>query len=124
VEVKNGVDVAVDKMDGSMKSVDSCVQTIKENGSIFSAINEQAEQLKDIVADVTRSVKVMTESSSSFERTMQEINEVSQEFSTNAQDVSASSEEQVALTEEIISFAKGLASMSEELSSLINKFKL
>lgn len=124
VEVKNGVDVAVDKMDVSMKSVDSSVQTIQENGSIFSAINEQAEQLKDIVADVTRSVKVMTESSNSFERTMQEINEVSQEFSTNAQDVSASSEEQVALTEEIISFAKGLASMSEELSSLINRFKM
>lgn len=124
VEIRNGVDTAVEKMDGSIKSVDSCVGAIEENGRIFSEINVQAEHLKDAVADMTRSVRVMTESSGNFERIMQEINNASREFVSNAQDVSASSQEQVALTEEIISFAKALASMSEELSSLVNRFKL
>ena len=124
VEVRNGVDTAVDKMDDSIQSVDSCVGAIEENGRIFSEINEQAEHLKDAVADVTRSVRNMTENSGSFERIMQEINAVSREFVLNAQDVSSSSEEQVALTEEIASFAKALASMAEELSGLVNKFRL
>lgn len=124
VEIRNGVDTAVQKMDGSIESVDSCVGAIEENGRIFSEINVQAEHLKDAVADVTRSVRAMTESSGSFERMMQEINNASREFVSNAQDVSASSQEQVALTEEIISFAKALANMSEELASLVNRFKL
>ena len=110
-------------MDSSIKSVDSSVDAIQENGDIFASINREAEQLKNIVADVIRSVRKMTESSLSFEQTMQEINKVSQDFALNSQDVSASSEEQIAVTEEIVTFSKSLATMAEELSALISNFK-
>lgn len=123
VEIRKGVDNAVHMMDNGIKSVDSSVEAIQENGDIFAAINKEAEQLKNIVADVTRSVRKMTESSLSFERTMQEINNVSQDFALNSQDVSASSEEQIAVTEEIVTFSKSLATMAEELSALISHFK-
>jgi methyl-accepting chemotaxis protein len=123
VEIRNGVDNAVNMMDSSIKSVDSSVDAIQENGDIFASINREAEQLKNIVADVIRSVRKMTESSLSFEQTMQEINKVSQDFALNSQDVSASSEEQIAVTEEIVTFSKSLATMAEELSALISNFK-
>ena len=84
VEIRNGVDTVVDKMDGSIKSVDSSVKAIEENGHIFSEINRQAEQFKDIVANVMESVRVMYESSCNFEHIMQEINDVSQEFASNS----------------------------------------
>lgn len=124
VEVRNGVDTAVNMMDSSVKSVNASVQAIEENGEIFSVINGQAKQLENIVADVAQSVKIMTGTSDGFERTMQEINEVSQEFAANSEGVAASSEEQIALTEEIVSASKAMASMSEELSGEIKKFKL
>jgi methyl-accepting chemotaxis protein len=124
VEVRGGVDTAVEKMDDSIKSVDSCVTVFEENGRIFHEINGQTEQLKNIVADVTRSVRAMTENSGDFECTMQDINKVSQEFVSNCQDVTASSEEQTALTEEIISFSKAMAVMAVELSNLNSNFKL
>ncbi len=124
VEVKSGVDTAVTKMDSSIKSVNSSVKAIQENGDTFSVIYGQAEQLKDIVANVTQSVKIMTGSSRDFEDTMQQINETSHEFAANAEGVSAASEEQIALTEEIVSSSKAMAEMSEELSGLIKNFKL
>ncbi len=124
VEVKSGVDTAVTKMDSSIKSVNSSVRAIQENGDTFSIIYGQAEQLKDIVANVTESVKIMTGSSRNFEDTMQQINETSHEFAANAEGVSAASEEQIALTEEIVSSSKAMAEMSEELSGLIKNFKL
>ena len=124
VEVRNGVDTAVNMMDSSVKSVNASVQAIEENGEIFSVINGQAKQLENIVADVAQSVKIMTGTSDGFERTMQEINEVSQEFAANSEGVAASSEEQIALTEEIVSASKAMASMSEELSGESKKFKL
>ena len=111
-------------MDGSIKSVNTSVKAIQDNGDTFSMIYEQAERLKGIVANVTQSVKIMTESSQGFEHNMQEINETSQEFAANAEGVSAASEEQIALTEEIVSSSKEMAHMSEELSSLIKNFKL
>ncbi len=95
VEVKNGVETAVNKMDDSIKSVHASVQSIEENGVVFTVINEQATQLKVIVNDVTKSVKMMTENSINFESTMQEINEASRVFATNSESVSASSEEQI-----------------------------
>ena len=122
VEVRNGVDTAVNMMDSSVKSVNASVQAIEENGEIFSVINGQAKQLENIVADVAQSVKIMTGTSDGFERTMQEINEVSQEFAANSEGVAASSEEQIALTEEIVAASKAMASMSEELSGEIQKF--
>lgn len=124
VEVKSGVDTAVTKMDSSIKSVNTSVQAITENGNTYSVIYGQAEQLKDIVANVTESVKIMTESSHGFEQTMQEINNTSHEFAANAEGVSAASEEQIALTEEIVSASKAMAEMSEELSGLIKNFQL
>ena len=124
VEIRSGVDTAVNKMDDSMKSVNSSVKAIQKNGETFNVINEQAERLKDIVANVTQSVKIMTENSNDFERTMQEINDTSHEFAANAEGVSAASEEQIALTEEIVSSSKAMADMSEELSSLIKNFKI
>ena len=36
-------------MDSSIKSVDSSVDAIQENGDIFASINREAEQLKNIV---------------------------------------------------------------------------
>ncbi|WP_024832471.1 methyl-accepting chemotaxis protein [Ruminiclostridium josui] len=124
VEVRSGVDTAVNKMDSSIKSVNSSVKAIQENGETFSVIYQQAEQLKGIVANVTESVKIMTESSRDFEDTMQQINETSHEFAANAEGVSAASEEQIALTEEIVTASKAMAEMSEELSELIKSFKL
>ncbi|ACL77524.1 methyl-accepting chemotaxis protein [Ruminiclostridium cellulolyticum] len=124
VEVRSGVDTAVNKMDSSIKSVNSSVKAIQENGDTFTLISKQAEQLKDIVANVTQSVEIMTESSREFEHTMQEINQTSQEFAANSEGVSAASEEQIALTEEIVSSSKAMAEMSEELSNLIKNFKL
>lgn len=124
VEIRNGVDTAVNKMDNSVKSVNSSVKSIEENGDIFLEINEQAERLKDIVANVTQSVKIMTEGSLNSEQTMKEINESSQEFAANSEGVSAASEEQIALTAEIVSSAKAMAVMSEELSSLIRTFNM
>ncbi|QNU68150.1 methyl-accepting chemotaxis protein [Ruminiclostridium herbifermentans] len=124
VEIRSGVDTAVSKMDDSMKSVNSSVKAIQKNGETFNVINEQAERLKDIVSNVINSVKIMTENSSDFERTMQEINETSHEFASNAEGVSAASEEQIALTEEIVSSSKAMADMSEELSNLIKNFKI
>ncbi len=124
VEVKSGVDTAVTRMDSSIKSVNTSVKAIQENGDTFSVIYEQAEQLKNIVSDVTQSVKLMTESSRDFDQTMQQINETSRDFAANAEGVSAASEEQIALTEEIVSSSKAMAEMSEELSSLIKNFKL
>lgn len=124
VEISNGVDTAVNKVDGSIKSLNSSVKAIQENGDIFSVIHEQAEQLKNIVANVTQSVKIMTESSHDFECTMQEINKTSHEFAAYSEGVSAASEEQIALTEEIVSSSKAMADMSEELSGLIKNFKL
>ena len=124
VEIRSGVDTAVNKMDDSMKSVNLSVKAIQKNGETFTVLNEQAERLKDIVANVTQSVKKMTENSNDFEHTMQEINETSHEFAANAEGVSAASEEQIALTEEIVSSSKAMADMSEELSSLIKNFKL
>lgn len=124
VDIREGVDTAVDKIDSSVKSVNSSVKAIEENGDIFTAINGQAEELKEIVANVTQNIKIMTDTSRDFESTMQEINKVSQEFAANSEGVSASSEEQIALTEEIVSSSKAMADMSEELSSLIRNFKL
>ena len=124
VDIREGVDTAVDKIDSSVKSVNSSVKAIEENGEIFAAINGQAEELKEIVAKVTQNVKIMTDTSRDFETTMQEINKVSQEFAANSEGVSASSEEQIALTAEIVSSSKAMADMSEELSSLIRNFKL
>ncbi len=124
VEIRSGVDTAVSKMDDSMKSVNSSVNAIQKNGETFNVINEQAERLKDIVSNVINSVKIMTENSNDFERTMQEINETSHEFASNAEGVSAASEEQIALTEEIVSSSKAMADMSEELSNLIKNFKI
>lgn len=88
------------------------------------SIGWEAKQLKDIVANVTQNVKIMTETSRDFEFTMQEINKVSQEFAANSEGVSASSEEQIALTEAIVSSSKAMADMSEELSGLIRNFRL
>lgn len=124
VDIRSGVDTAVNKMDNSIKSVNSSVKAIQENGDTFSLIYEQAERLKDIVANVTESVKLMTESSHDFELTMQEINETSHEFAADSEGVSAASEEQIALTEEIVSSSKAMAGMSEKLLNLINNFKL
>ncbi|HHX59128.1 MAG TPA: methyl-accepting chemotaxis protein [Epulopiscium sp.] len=124
IEVTSGVDTAVNMMTNSIQSVNSSVQAVEENGEIFSIINNQTEQLKDIVANVTQNVQVMTETSQGFELTMKEINEVSQEFAVNSEGVAASSEEQIALTAEIVSASKAMATMSEELSSQIRKFKL
>ncbi len=124
VEVKSGVDTAVTKMDGSIKSVNSSVTAIQKNGETFSAIYEQAKLLKDIVGNVTKSVNIMTESSRDFEHTMQEINETSHEFASTSEGVSAASEQQIALTQEIVASSKGMAVMSEELSNLIKNFKL
>ncbi len=124
VEIRSGVDTAVDKMDGSIKSLNSSVTAIQQNGDIFSVIYQQAELLKDIVANVTQSVKIMTGSSRDFDHTMKEISDTSHEFAADSQGVSAASEEQIALTEEIISSSKAMADMSEELSSLIKNFKL
>jgi len=120
VEIKNGVDIAVNKMDGSLKAVNSSVSAIEENGDIFN----QAEQLREIVAHVAQNVRVMAESSRDFELTMQDISKASHEFSANSETVSAASEEQVALTNEIVSASKSMAEMSEQLSSLIKMFKI
>ncbi len=124
VEVISGVDTAVNKMNNSIESVNSSVKAIQGNGDTFTEISIQAEQLKDIVASVTKSVEIMTVSSHDFEHTMQDINETSHEFAANAEGVSAASEEQIALTEEIVSLSKAMAEMSEELSGLIKNFKL
>ena len=124
VDIRKGVDTAVNKMDSSVKSVNSSVKAIKENGDIFSEINGQAERLKNIVADVTQSVKIMTGTSHDFENSMRQINETSQEFAANSEGVSASSEEQIALTESIVTSSKAMAVMSEELAGLIRSFKL
>lgn len=123
VDIRNGVDIAVNKMDDSVRSVNASVKAIEENGDIFSEINGQAERLKDIVAKVTQNVKAMTESSREFELVMQDINETSNEFAANSESVSAASEEQIALTDEIVTASKAMADMSEELSSLIRNFK-
>ncbi len=124
VEVKSGVDTAVNKMNNSIETVNSSVKAIQGNGETFSEISKQAEQLKDIVASVAKNVEIMTVNSNDFENTMQEINETSHEFAANAEGVSAASEEQIALTEEIVSLSKAMAGMSEELSGLIKNFKL
>lgn len=124
VEIRSGVDTAVTKMDGSIKSVNSSVEAIKNNGNTFSLISEQAEQLKNIVSDVTQSVKIMADNSRDFETTMQDINDTSHEFASDSQQVSAASEEQIALTEEIVASSKAMADLSEELSNLIKNFKL
>jgi methyl-accepting chemotaxis protein len=124
VEIKNGVDTAINRMDNSILSLNSSVAAIKENEDVFSVINEQAGVLNKIVAGVTQNVKIMTESSHDFECTMQDIHQASQVFAANSESVSASSEEQIALTEEIVSSSKAMASMSEELSSLIRNFKI
>ena len=124
LEVRSGVDTAVNKMDGSISSVNSSVKAIQENGETFTFIYKQAEQLKGIVSDVTHSVKLMAESSQDFEHTMQQINETSREFAANAEGVSAASEEQIAVTQEIVSHSKEMANISEELSSVIKRFKL
>ncbi len=124
VEIKNGVDTAVNKMNSSIVNVNSSVKAIQGNGDTFTEIAEQAEQLKEIVTNVTKSVEIMTASSHDFENTMQEINETSHEFAANAEGVSAASEEQIALTEEIVALSKAMAEMSEELSGLIKNFKL
>ncbi len=124
VEVRSGVDTAVNKMDGSINSVNSSVKAIQNNGDTFALIYKQAEQLKGIVSSVTESVKLMAESSHDFERTMQQINEASREFAANAEGVSAASEEQIALTQEIVSSSKGMADMATDLSNAIKNFKL
>jgi len=124
VEIRSGVETAIAKMDHSARSLNSSVEIIQENGVIFQSIKEQAQQLKEIVANVTSSVKIMTDNSLEFERTMQEFNEVSHEFAANSEQVSAASEEQVALTNEIVSSSKALAEMAEQLFELIKKFKL
>jgi len=124
VEIKSGVDTAVNMMNNSIVNVNSSVKAIQGNGETFEDISKQAEQLKEIVTNVTRSVEIMTASSHDFERTMQEINETSHQFAANAEGVSAASEEQIALTEEIVSLSKAMAEMSGELSSLIKNFKL
>lgn len=124
VDIKNGVDTAINRMDNSISSLNSSVEAIKENEDVFSVINEQAEVLNRIVEGVTQNVKIMTESSREFENIMQGIHQASQVFATNSQGVSASSEEQIALTEEIVSSSKSMAVMSEKLSSLIRSFKI
>lgn len=124
VQIRNGVDTAINKMDHSATSLHSSVEVIEENGSIFYSIKEQAQQLKGIVAHVTSSVKMMTESSLGFEQTMQEFHDTSHEFAANSEEVSAASEQQIALTNEIVHSSKALAEMSEELADLIKKFKL
>lgn len=124
VEIKDGVDTAVNRMDNNISSLNSSVAAIKENEDVFSVINEQAEALNKIVEGVTQNVKIMTESSREFEIIMQGIHEASQVFAENSQGVSASSEEQIALTEEIVSSSKAMAVMSEKLSNLIRSFKI
>jgi methyl-accepting chemotaxis protein len=124
VQIENDVETAINKMDGSISSVHACVKSIEENGVIFTEINEQAKQLKEIVYVVAQSVKTMAERSADFESTMREINEASRVFAANSEGVSASAEEQIALTEEIAAASKAMATISEELSSLVRKFKL
>jgi len=124
VEIKNGVDTAVNRMENSISSLNSSVAAIKENEEVFSVINEKAEVLNKIVEGVTQNVKIMTESSREFEDIMKGIHQASQVFAENSQGVSASSEEQIALTEEIVSSSKSMAVMSENLSSLIRRFKI
>lgn len=111
-------------MDHSAQSLNSSVEIIEENGQIFHSIQEQAQQLQEIVANVTSSMKIMADNSQDFERTMQEFNEISHEFAANSEQVSAASEEQVALTNEIVFSSKKLAEMAEELAELTKKFKL
>lgn len=124
VQIRNGVATAVNKMENSVRSLNSSVRAIEENGVVFSEINEQAERLKEIVSAVTQSVESMTEKSCGFGLTMQEINERSHEFAANSEQVSAASEEQIALTNEIAASSRILADMSEELFRLIQRFKL
>lgn len=124
VQIRNGVATAVNKMENSVRSLNSSVRAIEENGVVFSEINEQAERLKGIVSAVTQSVESMTEKSRGFGLTMQEINERSHEFAANSEQVSAASEEQIALTNEIAASSRILADMSEELFRLIQRFKL
>lgn len=124
VQIRNGVATAVNKMENSVRSLNSSVRAIEENGVVFSEINEQAERLKEIVSAVTQSVESMTEKSRGFGLTMQEINERSHEFAANSEQVSAASEEQIALTNEIAASSRILADMSEELFRLIQRFKL
>lgn len=124
VEIRNGVETAIRKMDHSAKSLHSSVEIIEENGDIFESIKEQAQHLKDVVANVTSSVKIIADSSIDFERTMQEFSDISHEFAANSEEVSAASEEQIALTNEIIHSSKSLADTAEQLSDLIKQFKL
>lgn len=123
-DIRNGVEIAINKIDNSVKTVSDSVKAIEQNRDIFSEINSQAERFKEIVAKVTENVNIMTENSYEFESIMQDINRTSGEFAANAESVSAATEEQVALTSEIVASSKALAELAEELLSLIRNFKL
>lgn len=123
-DIRDGVLTATNKMDDSIISVNTSVETIKENGSIFTEINNEAEGLKEIVRNLTQNAQTMAERSYSFQQIMEEIAKVSQEFASSSEEVAASSEEQVAATEEIVSSSKQLADMAEEMSTAVKKFRL
>lgn len=124
LEIRNNVNNAISKMNSSTKSLNSSVEIIEQNGSIFYSIEERAQQLKGIVGDVTSNVKVMTDNSLDFEQKMQEFNHISQEFAANSREASAASKEQIALTSEIEASSRALAEISEKLDELIKKYKM
>lgn len=123
-DIRNGVLTATNKMDDSITSVNTSVEAIEENGSIFTEINNEAEGLKEVVRNLTQNAQTMAERSYSFQQIMEEIAKVSQEFASSSEEVAASSEEQVAATEEIVSSSKQLADMAEEMSTAVKKFRL
>ena len=123
-EIQNGVGGAVNKMDNTEKVVDDSVNAIDNTGQSFTKINTAAENLRELIAEISKKADTVDENSNRIDTSVKEIASVSQEAASNSQEVAAASEEQSASTEEIVSAAEDLANMANNLTEAVNKFNL
>ncbi len=123
-QIQNGVAKTVNKTDENIITVNNSVQSIEENGKVFSDINQLARELMNLITWVKENAKDLNENSDKIADVMKNVTIVSHEAASNAEEVAASSEEQIAATEEIVSGATVLAEVADELAKQVGKFKL
>ncbi len=123
-KIQKGVNNAITEMDNNIKAVDDSVRAIGNTGDVFTEIERESLNLKEIIDGIVQNTQVMTSDSGQVENAIKEVLVLSDQFASNSEEVAASSEEQIAATEEIINGAMNLKDMSEELIHSIDQFKL
>jgi methyl-accepting chemotaxis protein len=123
-EIQSSVKDAVGEMDRAGKVVKESVGSIDNTGKSFKEINLAAENLRELIAEISNKADIVDQNSIKVEASVKEIASVSQEAASNSEEVAAASEEQSASTEEIVSSAENLSEMANDLTELVNQFKL